>query len=77
MFLFDSLLQTGLEFLCERSSLIVLRAVLGSHDDLSEIAKINLIDAGHRCFGVVTPFCAAETGEKVLTDRFEHLWRNL
>ena len=77
MFGFDPGLQPGLELLGECAGLVVLGAVLGSDDDLAEVAKINFVDPSHRRLCVVAPFCASQAGEKVLSDSLEDLWWNL
>lgn len=73
----DPLSQTGFQLFCERSALVVFRAVFSRHDDLAQVTEVDLVHARKSGFGVVAPFSSAKLGKELLADRFKHLGRNL
>ena len=77
MFGLDSSGKAIFQLLRERSALVVLGSVVRSDDHFANIAKVDVANSGQRRFSIVTPLGATKPGEEVLTDRFEHLWRNL
>ncbi len=74
---FDTRRETFLELVGEGAGGFVARAGLGRHDDLADVAYVDLVDSGEGRLGVVAPLGGPKSGQEALADRLQDLGRDL